>query len=251
MHHLLAAGGGMGIALGMLGTLLMFIMLLYTLRKKLVRVEGLGSLSRWLGFHIICGIMGPVFIIIHAGFVWPKGLVAVAFWCMILVALSGVFGRYVYSFFPRKAGGRALAWDETQTQLADLRAELVAETADSNSAAVGEAVRTVQDFTEEVSSVLDLVRLAAEVRRRKKKVRALLKQARLPSAAQSRAWTTLNDQLELKRGLEASRVAGRLFRYWHLFHRPLAGAMYVIVSLHVAGAILLGGSLAQLRFLWE
>jgi hypothetical protein len=37
-----------------------------------------------------------------------------------------------------------------------------------------------------------------------------------------------------------------MFRYWHLFHRPLASAMYVIVALHVLFAVLIGGSLSHL-----
>ena len=41
-----------------------------------------------------------------------------------------------------------------------------------------------------------------------------------------------------KRNLEAMRVSKRLFRWWHLFHNPLALAMYLIASLHVLEAVL-------------
>ena len=60
----------------------------------------------------------------------------------------------------------------------------------------------------------------------------------------------MRGQLALVRGMEASVVARRLLRYWHLFHRPLAGAMYVIVVVHIAGAVLFGGSLSQVAALF-
>ncbi len=251
LHFLLQAGGGLGVALGILGTSLMVIMLLYSLRKKLVRVTSLGSLAGWLFFHIICGIMGPVFIVLHAGFTWPKGLVAVAFWCMILVALSGVFGRYVYSFVPRALGGRQLVWSDALRALADLRGELVTETADARRGdLIGQAVLLVKDWDDDVLTVFDMLRLNTELRLRRTQIRHLLDEAELDPATHKKAWVKLDQQLRLKRGMEAGRVAGRLLRYWHLFHRPLAGAMYLIVALHVLSAVLFGGSLSNLKDLW-
>lgn len=243
LHHLYAAGGGVGVGLGLFGTGLMTAMTLYTLRKWLTRWEWLGSLGSWLQFHIVCGIWGPLFILLHTGFLWPTGLIAVGFWCMVLVALSGVFGRYVYGFFPRLSSGKALAWDDALEELADLRAALVAATSGTRSHAVGHAVQVVQTFEMDAYSVLDLWRLNVETRRRKRRIREHLKEAELPREVHDEALRTLSDQLQLRRGLDASRVAYRLFRYWHLFHRPLAMAMYTIIVFHIGFAIVFGGSL--------
>ncbi|MCP4869731.1 MAG: hypothetical protein GY898_13545 [Proteobacteria bacterium] len=178
--------------LGLVGTALMVAMLVYTLRKVLVRARWLGPTSAWLHFHIVCGVGGPLCILLHSGLlVWPRGLIAVGFWCMVAVALSGGFGRYVYGLLPRASGGRELCWDAAQARLADLREVLV-----------------------------------------------LGSPAEIDTAAE--------EKLRLERALKISGLARRLFRYWHLFHRPIAGAMYVIVALHVASAVLFGGSLAQL-----
>ncbi len=251
LHNLLGAGGSLGVALGLLGTALMVAMLLYTLRKALPRVRILGPTSGWLQFHIVCGIGGPLAIVLHAGLVWPRGLVAVVFWCMVAVALSGAFGRYVYALVPRATGGRALQWDDALERLADLRAEIVAETADVDPAALGRAVESVQDFDHDVRGVTDLLSLQRDLRRRRRSLDAHLADAGLDGTLRGRTRGALLEQLKLKRGLEASRVAGRLLRYWHLFHRPLAGATYVIVAFHVATAVLFGGSLSQLSNLWE
>ena len=248
LDPVLAAGGTLGVGLGFLGTFLMLAMLLYTVRKALPLWRVLGPPSGWLRFHVICGIGGPLAIWVHTGFVWPVGLVAVAFWCMVAVALSGVFGRYVYAMVPRATGGRTLALGEAASALADLRAELVASTAGVDPQRLAEALAAVQDFSVPVRSVPDLLRLNGELRRRRRVVDGVVSE--LPTELQERARQAFHGQLKLKRGLEAGRVAGRLLRYWHLFHRPLAGAMYLIVAVHVASAVLLGGSLARLSELF-
>ncbi len=252
LHGLLAPGGSMGVFLGLLGTGLMVAMLLYTVRQALpLRWKWLGSPSAWLRFHVICGIGGPLAIVVHGGLYWPQGLVAVAFWCMVAVALSGVFGRYVYALLPRAASGRALAMNDANQALADLRAELVTTTASADPAALADAIEAVSAFERSVRGVLDLVGLAFDLRRRRRMVDVCLSEAGLPRPQWTAARQALHGQLKLKQALESRRVGGRLMRYWHLFHRPLAGAMYVIVLLHVASAILLGGSLQQLAMLWE
>jgi hypothetical protein len=251
LHALLQAGGALGVGLGVAGTALMVAMLLYSLRKAWTRADWMGSLAGWLRFHIVCGVMGPIFIVLHGGLVWPRGLIALGFWCMVLVGVSGVFGRYVYSFFPRTAGGRVLQYEGALDRLADLRAELVASTASARGDAVGQAVELVTGFEQKADGVLDLLRLGREARRRQRAVDRRLAEAELEPDARRRARRLLADQLRMKRGLEGWQVAGRLLRYWHLFHRPLAGAMYVIVALHVAVAIIFGGSLTRLPGLWR
>ncbi|MFT4626242.1 MAG: hypothetical protein ACI8PZ_004919 [Myxococcota bacterium] len=248
-HALLASGNGGGVLLGVLGTGLMLVMLLYSLRRWLVRVSWLGRIEKWLSFHIVCGIMGPVYILLHAGFKLPTGLIAVGFWCMIAVAASGVFGRYIYGFLPRMTNGNAVAVDEALGRLTDLRAELVAATADSRSHAVGEAVQTIRDLDAHAERLSDLWVLRRQVVAVRSNVRRLLAEAELDPIVHSIATRALEDQLRLRQGLGASRVALRMFRYWHLFHRPLASAMYVIVAVHVLLAVLFGDSLGRVAAL--
>lgn len=250
LHAVLASGAGGGALLGIVGTSLMVAMLGYSVRKRFASVRWLGPQSLWLVFHLICGVTGPLFIVLHGGLHLPEGLVAVAFWCMVLVAASGVFGRYVYGFLPRLEGGRAMAWSDGMARLANLRAELVAATAGSHSHAIGEAVAQVRDLDRRADDIPGLLRLDREVRARRASIHALLASADLEPAARVRVAGALDEQLQLKRSLEASRVAYRMFRYWHLFHRPLASAMYVIVTLHVLTAVFFGDSLRHVAALF-
>lgn len=250
LNGLLASGAGVGVLFGIVGTTLMLAMLGYSVRKRFAHVPWLGSMSLWLAFHILCGITGPLFILLHAGLQLPRGLIAIAFWCMVLVALSGVFGRYVYGFLPRMEGGRALAWREGMAWLAELRAELVQATAGAQGHAVGEAVALVRDLDFAADDVPGLFRLGREVGRRRRAIRRLLADAPLDDGTRKQVRHALEAQLQLKGSLEASHVAYRLFRYWHLFHRPLASAMYVIVTLHVLLAVLFGDGLSHVAALF-
>ena len=246
LYPMLSPGGPWGVLLGCLGTFLMTVMFVYSARKLLIRWTIFGGIAKWLRFHILCGIFGPLYIVVHGGFTLPVGLIAVGFWCMVVVALSGVFGRYVHGLLPRLSSGQALAREDALERLVDLRADLVHETATANAENISLAVRLVRDFDHEAGSVAEMWSLNREMYMRQRQIKKLLKDADLGPTARRTASSALAEQLRLKRGLEGSRLAHRLLRYWHLFHRPLAGAMYVIIALHIASAVLLGGSLARL-----
>lgn len=250
LHTVLAPGAGGGVLLGMTGIGLMVAMLAYSIRKRFASVKWLGPQSLWLVFHLICGVTGPGFILLHTGLQMPSGLVAIGFWCMILVASSGIFGRYVYGFLPKLESGRAMAVSEGLARLATLRGDLVAATAGSHSHAIGEAVAQVRDLDKRADTIVGLVALDREVRQRREKIKALLAASDLDPKTRTTVTGALDEQLQLKRSLEASRVAFRMFRYWHLFHRPLASAMYTIVAIHVFVALVFGDSLGHVRALF-
>jgi hypothetical protein len=250
LHELLRSGGYIGLLYGVIGTALMIVMHLYTLRKSLPRAPIPGSTAWWLRFHISCGLLGPLFVIVHAGIAGPRGLVEVAFWCMILVATSGSFGRYVYGHLPRTAHGLQLDLAQARDELQTLRAELVRATESADPAAIGEAVALVRDFDREAPSFLGIVALDWERRRRARRIRSLLRNAGLAPDRYRMAKDALLSQLELKRKLDAWEASRRLFRLWHLFHAPLAQAMYIIVAVHIAYAVLVGGALGTLAAGW-
>lgn len=247
LHAWLRAGGPVGLWLGIGGAVLMGGILVYRLRKLLIRFRWLGSMTWWLRFHLLCGIMGPILIVLHAGLAVPHGFISVAFWCMVLVALSGVFGRFVFGHIPKGAQGRELELQAAQSALADLRAELVANTeGEDHSDALSEALALTRGLDWRPTSLPSLIRFDLEIRRRRRAIVKLLRSADLPANVRGRVERLLTDQLFMKRDLEAWEITGRLFRYWHLFHRPLATAMYLLVALHVLNAILLGGALTKL-----
>ncbi|MCB9669195.1 MAG: hypothetical protein H6736_13970 [Alphaproteobacteria bacterium] len=249
LHPYFRSGGIVGLLAGLLGTFLMVVMMLYSVRKWLnflAFMEFVGSMQWWLRFHIVCGVMGPVFIILHGAMKMPTGSVGIAFWCMILVSGSGIFGRYLFGHFPRAAAGRRMDLKHARESLTDLRAQLVAETRDATGDQIGQAILMARELHDEPSTFVGLVMLDAEIRRRSDVVKALLWRAGLPRGVYNRARSTLVKQLKMKRSLASWEVAKRLFKYWHIFHQPLAIAMYLLATIHIFNALLFGGVMKTL-----
>ncbi len=94
--------------MGVIGSAMMLVMLLYSARKRLDSWQKWGSIASWLDIHIFFGIFGPLFVILHSTFK-VNGLVAISFYSMIAVALSGILGRYLYLQIPRNIRGHELS----------------------------------------------------------------------------------------------------------------------------------------------
>jgi hypothetical protein len=111
-HHedfrALRPAGRIGHGLGIVGSVMVVVLLLYSLRKRWKPLARIGQLRHWLRYHIFLGVAGPVLITLHTSFK-IDGLVSVSYWSMAAVVLSGVFGRYLYQQIPRNVLGEALA----------------------------------------------------------------------------------------------------------------------------------------------
>ena len=71
-HHedykLLKPGGFISHGLGIIGSLMMLLLLLYSIRKRTNAFGKAGAVSRWLDIHIFFGTVGPLFVILHSTF---------------------------------------------------------------------------------------------------------------------------------------------------------------------------------------
>src|SRR5260370_38340092 len=95
----------------MFGVLLFLFIYLYPLRKKWAWLGRQGSSQRWLDFHVLLGLIAPVVITFHSSFKF-SGIAGIAYWIMVLVALSGVVGRYIYAQIPRSLNLAELSLQE-------------------------------------------------------------------------------------------------------------------------------------------
>src|SRR5450756_118112 len=87
---------GIGYWLGITGGSLMLLLLLYPLRKRIKSLRAVGSVGFWFRSHMILGVIGPVLILWHANFRLGSLNSNVALAAMLVVAVSGVVGRYLY-----------------------------------------------------------------------------------------------------------------------------------------------------------
>ncbi|MBI4985178.1 MAG: hypothetical protein HZC24_07500 [Rhodocyclales bacterium] len=110
-------GSELGYNLGLAGGLLMLALLLYPVRKRVRAFERLGKMADWFKFHMVAGIGGPLLVLFHSTFKLNSLNGSVAFYAMLLVAGSGVVGRFIYRHVHRGLYGRRLTLDGAQADL--------------------------------------------------------------------------------------------------------------------------------------
>lgn len=237
-HPVLRPSGAAGLTFGMAGAALMLAPFGYMLLKRVPRLRAGTTLRPWLEFHIFCGIVGPALVTYHTSFKF-NGLVSVAYWSMVLVALSGFVGRYLYVRIPRTIRGVEMSERELADRAADLKDELIDSTPPELVDRV-EAAETELSSPETWAGVAGFLLGGLRLRRRLDGLGAELRAA---GAGEDRAGAVIGilaERGQLARRLRHLRITKRLFDLWHVFHLPLVYVMFVIVSLHVALALYLG-----------
>ena len=116
-------GHGIGIA----GFVLMLLTAaLYPLRK-LRRDASWGRTSGWLKLHMVTGLVGPYMVLLHTAMRF-NGLAGLTMLLTLVVVVSGVVGRYLYTRVPRTAQGPETTESdgdrESQTRLTKRRRAL-------------------------------------------------------------------------------------------------------------------------------
>jgi hypothetical protein len=108
---------GVGYALGMTGGIMMLLALGYSLFKRTAFLRKLFGLKAWLHVHIIFGIVGPLLVVLHSTFRIGSLNGGVALISMLLVFLSGVIGRFLYSKIHFGLGGQKAKIKDLQEML--------------------------------------------------------------------------------------------------------------------------------------
>jgi len=242
-YRFLRPAGNFGHGVGVIGTLMMLFMLLYSLRKRTKIFRSWGHLSNWLDIHIYFGIIGPLLVIIHTSFK-VQGLVAVSFWSMTAVAVSGILGRYLYLQIPRTDYGAELSDNQIKNILTSdadiglksesIKPEIIIEIEKEFAIGGDDHIGIVRAvFLSIITDLKNRFRKSAIIR--KYSVELNLKQSivkEIVAVAQKRA--------QLKRRIMYLNQIQSLFYYWHVFHKPFAIIMYLIMLVHVGIAIWLG-----------
>lgn len=245
---LFTPGDDTGYWLGVTGAVMMLILLSYPLRKHLRFAYGWGNIKGWFWMHIVLGILGPLFILLHSNFQTNSLNAAVALYSMLLVAGSGVAGRFIF-----QRVNRGLHGEQTSLQELLRRAGLDREDARSRLAFAPEVEQRLKDFEQkELQPRQGLLHLARAVvwlpllqlatyRRCVDELETLL-----VKMAASQRWS----QDDLKRRRKGARkMVGRylesivrvaqfsaysfLFSLWHVAHIPFVYVLILTTLVHV------------------
>jgi hypothetical protein len=98
-----AASGLVGHGIGILGFVLMLMTAsLYTIRKRLTDARW-GNVAAWLRFHMVTGLVGPYMVLLHTA-MEIRGLAGFTMGLTVVVVISGLIGRLIYTRVPRTVG---------------------------------------------------------------------------------------------------------------------------------------------------
>ena len=246
-QNLIRAEDGIGYWLGVVGGCLMLLLLVYPIRQRLQSLSGIGSIRFWFQTHMIFGVLGPLFVLFHSNFNLGSLNGRVALFCTLVVAGSGLLGRYLYAKIHHGMYGR-------RASLESLRNQSILGNSDSGRLGVIELINERLLPYEEVvlarsrrilPSVIGIAlapltsrllewSLARDVRA------AVDDQARGSdiiaehrSRLHASAKRYLASRLASYRKFAQLKGCERLFSLWHVVHFPLFLVMVVAAGLHV------------------
>lgn len=232
-------GSDIGYNLGLVGGVMMLALLGYPLRKRVGWLSSAGRVSKWFSVHMVLGVAGPSLILLHCTLQWRSLNAAIAFWCMVIVASSGLLGRYLYRHLHQGLYGRQLTLTEVRTDaatsLGKTRERLRAESADD--------LRAIMDAFLRKSAVveahgwkrpLSLALLGLHVRRAQSRLLAGTRDSSDGSPYPSQE--TVDIAVDCIRSVQRSAQFlpyERLFMLWHVLHVPLVLLLVLSVIAHI------------------
>ena len=242
------AGDDVGYWLGVAGGTMMLLLFSYPLRKYVRFTYRWGKVKWWFMVHMVLGIGGPLLILLHSTFALKSLNGSVAFFSMLIVAGSGVAGRFLYVRIHRGLHGE-------RNNLADLqrRAGLAEGELKSRLRFAPEVAERLLAFEARAlapskgwNSLLDRVVLLPIRQRSAYNESARDLSSRLRTIARERGWN--KDHYRRRRSHVVSltrrymqsvvRVAQfssyeRLFALWHVLHVPFVYLLILTACFHV------------------
>ena len=213
LYKLLNPTGIIGHGLGVIGSILIVVGLFsYMARKRFKIFSRVGILKYWLELHIFLCTLGTVFVVFHTTFKFG-GVVAIGFWSLVVVWLSGVVGRFIYLQIPHSIEGRELSLQEVK----DMKEELEIELKNKYGINTPE-LSTVGRFG--LKSRLKEQNIS---RKNHNKVRRLILKER-----------ALNFRIKRLVNMQS------FFKYWNVIHLPFALIMLIIMIIHVSIVLYFG-----------
>ena len=240
---------GPGYVFGIVGCTLILVLLLYPLRKRFKFMNKFGSAPAWFRVHMILGIVGPVFILFHSNFSLGATNSNVALFAMLIVALSGVVGRYIYGKIHNGLYG-------ARTELQDLlgnATSLVTAIEQDAGGANGSIAKELTDFGARAlrpgrsifSSLVQAMVLPFSIRFTRSRILGAVRKS-IGANAASQNWARRERRLHFRQArlhvvsylngiVKASQLSfyEKLFGLWHVLHIPLFFLFIITGVVHI------------------
>jgi hypothetical protein len=240
-NNLLKPSGTLGHGFGIVGSLLIIIgVSTYMARKRYRFLSRLGVLKHWLEFHIFLCTLGPMLVLFHTAYKFG-GLVAVSFWSMVAVFLSGIAGRFIYLQIPRTIEGQELSQNDIRAMKTDI-AEVLMGSYHLDQESYSLITDTIKKKVELYQSniLLRFFNNYSDDRKTIRLVKEVLRKSLINRNEKSQIVDLIKTDLKLNRKIERLGTMQNLFKYWHVVHSPFALVMLIIMVIHVGVTIAFG-----------
>jgi hypothetical protein len=245
-HAWLRPSGTVGLTAGIVAVVIFIFLWLYPLRKKYRQLAFLGSLGKWMDVHVATALALPLLLAIHSA--WrADGLIGLGLLAMVIVIASGVVGRYLYVKIPRARNGVEL----TREEVANSRRELIGSLALTTGLSVDVVEHTLDVVREPVGSqgILrifgrlladDLLRWRRTAELRQRWADVAPSGHPLSPEALADAVRIASQEMSLRQQARMLSATQRVFRFWHIAHRPFAITALIAVVIHIVVVIAVG-----------
>ncbi len=240
-HQNLKPSGFVGHGFGIIGSLMMFVgVLIYILRKRIKIFSRIGILKHWLEFHIFLCSLGPILVLYHTAFKFG-GLVAISFWSMVAVVISGVIGRYIYLQIPHTIEGREMNLNEINQTKDELNRQLIqVYHLDENALEeILQAVKKRPDRSGKSMLKRSIAKFLFEIKIIKE-VKTILRRNQISGKNIRQVTALIKSEIALNRKIDRLITMQNLFKYWHVAHLPFAILMLIIMLVHVMVTVTFG-----------
>jgi hypothetical protein len=244
---------GVGYWLGIVGGSMMAFLLLYSARKRYHWLRWMGRIPTWFEIHMVLGVVGPILILFHANFHLGASNSNVALICMLLVAGSGVIGRYIYTRLHAHMGGHQSTLEQLKQAGEKLRQQTASiqflpgvidaiEHAEQRfiEPPSGKLARTAHLFTGGARKLLARWFVRREIRRAVRSAVTLRSTSRGDAVVARHAIQLgivarryADRRLEAGRRAAEYRAYAQLFSYWHVLHIPIFFMLLISAVVHI------------------
>ena len=247
-YDYISAEEGLGYFLGIFAMTCMSGLLLYPLRKRVRILRFLGPLSKWFRTHMILGVLGPIAALYHCNFQLGSLNSRIALFSALIVAASGLVGRFIYTKIHHGLYGRKANLKELLAKV-----KLTGPATGLVGTYIPELMKRIEAFDRRVlvppkgilESITLPLALAVKTRvqylrllrfsRRRLKLEAVLSpvvaehQDRLEQATRR----YVSNHLRHVRRVAEFTAYERLFSLWHKVHLPFFFMLVISTVIHV------------------
>jgi hypothetical protein len=242
-------GEGVGYKLGIAGGISMLVLLFYPMAKRSTWLGFQKNSVLWLRAHMLLGTLGPMLIFYHANFSMGAINSNVALISMIIVAVSGVVGRFIYTRVHTGMSYTKLDLGSLLANSSRLLADVGQDVGPSSAAVAKEMADFAERVVPKTQSIIPNLFAAVTMPYRKSTARyrimtELRKAIRKAAIAENWSRDVEKNRLAAARldvleflacVSKASQLSfwERMFSFWHVLHVPFFFLLLVSGVLHV------------------